>query len=902
MCRSSVIGDGGWAADDSSSDQGEACSRVALRALPALVVGMGLLCSAGVAAAAQEQAHGLRAGALDQSPSVAAGHTRTPVVLADPRHGDTITARGDFRVFLIFAEVDWTLCGLPDGPNGDWAVGQLPTFRDEMFDHTLSGSPTGLYTDFYYQMSFGELRVTADYYPQLFTMGCSPLPTSRQVIDALQARHAPGGPDAGSPITTASVNPATGTNYVLDDFDAWSPAPAYEPKANLADDQVDMVLVVWRNFCEFLREQCTGPAGSIGGGYTIDLGPGPTPDKTGVQVVGNFAGGNLISLLQILTHEFNHPLMGGNQFHVGGNNGRYNMPFYQSAIGMLGGSPSASGWDRHQLGWLAPGESDSIGAIDPGGARVTSDMSIVSHPNGATFELRDYMTTGDAIRIKLPHIEWQTFGDVKNQYLWVENHQQLKRRFDGTPIPDDRFLDINQPLDRNTCFERWQRGLLAYVQIGKEKELDVDGDGFIDANDIRGSFAPAGQRPDPNPNFLASYLVPLRAEGRFDLYYQLDQVLAPAPGACHWNNWVVPINKANNLANPFTGFSDVYWALDTDNVMALPPASFVPLGDGAIFGGAELPQRPINADFIINQVVLNIPAFGDSEDTFNLASGRSRLALDTNPAPVPLYTMLAQTDTRARLQTNTVFDPRAPASFESRVVRLNGLSVEILEEIPEDTAYDRLVVQVRWDDYRLRSDVRWAGELELINDPMDPLTRQSRIILESGRNLYLDRGLSPTHHVADTATETIEFPPAGNSIYPAGLPSESSRLFTLPTTLTIRAGTKVHLERDATIWLHNGSTLRVEAGAQVQLEPGASILSGPGAGVLDAAPGSVRDFGDLDADGCVDRSDLIALIEGFRQPPPHDPFHDLNEDNVVNVGDARTLVNFFSNPFGAPCL
>ncbi|MEE9338043.1 MAG: dockerin type I domain-containing protein [Methylococcaceae bacterium] len=59
--------------------------------------------------------------------------------------------------------------------------------------------------------------------------------------------------------------------------------------------------------------------------------------------------------------------------------------------------------------------------------------------------------------------------------------------------------------------------------------------------------------------------------------------------------------------------------------------------------------------------------------------------------------------------------------------------------------------------------------------------------------------------------------------------------------------------------------------------------------------------GDLNKDGCVDRTDLLLLLREIRSPAPYDLSFDLNEDGVINIADARKLVTLFSQPRGVAC-
>jgi len=59
--------------------------------------------------------------------------------------------------------------------------------------------------------------------------------------------------------------------------------------------------------------------------------------------------------------------------------------------------------------------------------------------------------------------------------------------------------------------------------------------------------------------------------------------------------------------------------------------------------------------------------------------------------------------------------------------------------------------------------------------------------------------------------------------------------------------------------------------------------------------------GDLNNDGCVDRSDYNIIIGDIRNGSPNNSAFDLNGDSAVNIANARFLVIRFTNSRGAPC-
>lgn len=60
--------------------------------------------------------------------------------------------------------------------------------------------------------------------------------------------------------------------------------------------------------------------------------------------------------------------------------------------------------------------------------------------------------------------------------------------------------------------------------------------------------------------------------------------------------------------------------------------------------------------------------------------------------------------------------------------------------------------------------------------------------------------------------------------------------------------------------------------------------------------------GDLNYDGCVDRTDYNILLGSVRSAPPRDLSYDLNGDGLVNLADVRSLVGRYTQPGGTPCV
>jgi hypothetical protein len=690
--------------------------------------------------------------------------TTVPPPALFSENGYTITPHGTLRVLLLFAEVDYSdpnCAGLNTYPNASalWPAGSLPLDADNYFDHFLppGSQPQGYLTKYYYQGSLGQYVVLGDYYPHLISVPCSQVSWSghNAVISQLNS--------LGLPLQTKHVNPMTGSPYGLDDFDLWGNEGPGLPKSNFPNGVVDAILIIWRNNHNW--------CGACGYGLQSLGGNAPLQTKT-VDQMGSYDGYDSSEpAFSITISEYFHALFGGNNWHTGSGAGSHTFPFV--AVGSYGTtqgqvSNTVAGYDRYHMGWKNPQKQFLLSALDTSGSEVPSDISVQSDPFGATFVLRDYYSTGDAVRIKLPHFNWQAAGDVKNQYLWLENHQRS-------------LLFDRSRMEAAPGKEPWAKGLYVQLQVGKDQKSGPD------------LYAWA----DNLPNALASWLLQYTAEGNYDYMYRFDQAQAPSWATCNWMNANIPTDLAQSLPNPFTGFSDVYRLIDSaDTVAGLSTTAptLRPLSNGVLLSQDRVQTQ-------LTKMVGSTPfadcdGFGDSEDAFNSANSHNlSLGIGTNPAAVPAYTL------------RSLYGFSGPqnivAGYENRKIRLNNLLVEITGENVDGNG--AMSVKVSWDRPRINDNVRWTGDIDLQNDPLDPQSRTMQMELAAGKQICLDRGFSATKDLANS----------------------TDGLFTDPTLLTLHAGTVTHLESNARMDVANGSQLAVEPGAILNLDAGASIAFTP---------------------------------------------------------------------------
>ena len=168
----------------------------------------------------------------------------------------------------------------------------------------------------------------------------------------------------------------------------------------------------------------------------------------------------------IVTHEISHFLFGNNAFHTSGGNHRYVdatvmvFPNIQGGYGLMGAANSGlvgcNGYERWRMHWKHPQAIDYIAAHNSDNTQ--SVVSDISRENGnKTFLLRDFVTYGDAVRIKLPYKDSVTSS---NQYIWLENHQ----------VGGNGKLDYLQysNFPEYSCRPQGAAGIYAYYQIGRD--------------------------------------------------------------------------------------------------------------------------------------------------------------------------------------------------------------------------------------------------------------------------------------------------------------------------------------------------------------------------------------------------------------------------------------------------
>lgn len=91
----------------------------------------------------------------------------------ESKNGWVLPTSGELRVLVIYIEIDYDLHpGNDPIPAGTsvWPVGQLPNYKDNLFDVNWTGSPQRLMTRYYDECSFGSLIILGDYINNVITV------------------------------------------------------------------------------------------------------------------------------------------------------------------------------------------------------------------------------------------------------------------------------------------------------------------------------------------------------------------------------------------------------------------------------------------------------------------------------------------------------------------------------------------------------------------------------------------------------------------------------------------------------------------------------------------------------------------------------------------------------------
>ncbi|MDR2057188.1 MAG: hypothetical protein LBP83_02700 [Dysgonamonadaceae bacterium] len=492
-------------------------------------------------------------------------------------NGRYFTPKGDLRALIICVgfgpqyDSTFTVGGWDSAPN---ALPAQLLDKSTIYSDTLDFST---YADsrhnknvsrFYYEMSHQKFRFMAEVYPR------------RINIDATGA----GG--------FYELNKRTIRQMEQEDpyfdwsrYDLRKNNPNYYEDAGgyASDGKPDFIIFLYRYSSSMPNQPVAGMAEWMGskGGYDSSSLNDTTLHYNGYTFTGSgyTQGTCAINFYRLFIHEAAHGIY--DCPHYAGANGVVGNYFYSnSGWGMMSLEfipfPCALGWEKWYLNW--------IDGIKANGVNTDIKSALDLNASGE-YTLRDFLSTDDVIRIKIPYT-----SSGKDQYLWLENHQGVSM-FDQRATMADGCGNPASPSPQ---------GLVAYIEsVNNDRTNPSSGTFVAGANGIK-------------------YLHPA---GNFD--YAFD---TPYSEPCHlW--WNKVYNFRETCPNPIGGQSRMeYIRQDYDS------NNTITIGTDSNSGGSNE-----NASVSLRDSVFTYD-FWAGEITF--APG-SKLSMSSNPClvNVPKYDM-----------------------------------------------------------------------------------------------------------------------------------------------------------------------------------------------------------------------------------------------------------------------
>jgi hypothetical protein len=684
-------------------------------------------------------------------------------------HGNSFSTKGTYRALTIAVNIIYdqtpTLNPYPYN-NGVWDYTTSegininpPTYLLNFFDVNNVTPYNGCVTRLYAESSFDQLILLSDY----------------MVVNIMQSRITPN--NAGNDFSKYDlmnsvinyINQNGGLNSLynhvtLPDFDFSTSGTKGVKKQYLPDGKIDIINFLLRNTTVFHGEA------KVGQGFSDEV-----PDVT-LKINQDYCGYNTGTYQcvgnrdittwkkNIFTHEYAHFFLGDNAFHTSGSvttNDQYKSTFMgiQKGYGLFsGGLLSCNGYERWRLGWY--GSTNNSFPI----AANNENSDILSKFTGErTFILRDFVTYGDVIRIKLPYKDSEL---ASNQYIWLENHQcGINGKFD-IPIYHQS----------GSCRDVAQPGIYSYYQVGK------------DILEYTGQNAALTIFPSNEKDNLRI----ISAEGNYNMSYlgRIQDCLNYAP-----SNNLRPVYEYLS-PNPFQGSNDQTHVFPVD--LTLPNINYV---ESNQFVGSK----------VCNGIpIKNLPYLGDNLDAFIPTLNGKLFDISSNPSAINTLTYY----TIQNLSVNNY--SKTDNNRDTRKLYLTGLSIKMIDPDPAYTGMKAYTVKIRWDDYDVKQDVNWTGDIVL----------KEQLNLLSGKKIVLEQNLTPGQinrdPVSGVFAPTTVFTCESNSV----LSMESGSAIQLKdkSSFVIKDNSIMTLQDNAIINVESGSTLQIKSGANLNIQGGGKIL------------------------------------------------------------------------------
>jgi len=449
-------------------------------------------------------------------------------------NGEDFTPKGDLKILVICAGFGDPYDSSHYYHGWDNAPGALPdmlldksTFYSDTADFTTYANANHIknISRFYYEMSNKKFRLIANVYPQRINInaaGASSYSTlNRRVIEKME-----------------QVDP----NFNWGQYDSRKNAPLYQEDASVyaPDNKPDYVVIFYRYTPGMPTPGPSfvgwggGTASSYLSGISKQVYTDYQFDNCGFSVSHS-------AFYELFVHEVAHTLFDCPHYsYANAIVGKYFYGRYGWGMMNLFGTtpfPCALGWERWYLNWIENIVANNVPADIQNASNLT--------PSGE-YVLRDFVTTGDMIRIKIPN------PGGRNQCLWLENHQ-------GISIFDIRNYSID---GCGNPFPQSLKGVTAYIE-----SINDDRDNPGDFTFENGANAVKWFHPKGNFDYVFDFPGSQVCQSYNNMVYNAREV-APDPiggqsrveaiRADLNNDNVIYVNTHPNHASPRNEWADIW--------------------------------------------------------------------------------------------------------------------------------------------------------------------------------------------------------------------------------------------------------------------------------------------------------------------------------------------------------
>lgn len=503
--------------------------------------------------------------------------------------------------------------------------------------------------------------------------------------------------------------------------------------------------------------------------------------------INGVGDGNISYGCPILTHELSHLLFGTNAFHTSGGY-HYGTNQAVSSIGMQGGYglmgcansnlTSCNGYERWRMHWKSPIYNTSSYFIAAN--NVNSDIQ--QSDGSKTFILRDFVTTGDAVRIKLPY---KDNSNCSNQYIWLENHQ----------VGNNNKIDFFHYSNTASCRNPGTAGIYAYYQIGRDVIESTD------QNDVW-------------PEAEADNLKQITPEGNWDM-----TLMNPSTYSCvGYSQTPSTRTEILNLSNPLMGYNDLQ--------MHFYDAS-----------GTTATLSKSNGDYLwkkyYNQTKYNdsLPYLGDIHDAF---TSTNSIGVGTNPATNNLATYYLT-------QGGGVFSPSNTTKNNTKIY-LSGLKITMTDldngTFQVDVVWNDYNVN---NDIRWTGEIILREQLNLVSNKtilLDQNYTPYKIYKDAVTNVFA----STTKFNCESnsvftlqANSNVEL----NNLSALTLESGSTLNINGGSKLIVKQGCSLIIKSGANLNIYNNGSIEIENGGYICIENSANINLTDYLSVINLRPGYI---------------------------------------------------------------